>query len=486
MTNMYRTILLVLPALLLAACADDVTPPAEPADTLAGQPVRFTATGLTVTPAGVAQTKADGTETDFPAEGSTITVYMTGNGESQQANYTYSTANGWTSDAPLLWPDTQNEYTFTAISPAGTDAEITLPAEWTAENMPRYEEIRATAEAVTTKAKDNLALTLHHPLVKVQVVSTSGQPVYLTDAPMAGTLDLQGGCDDGITKGTVTLHSADDMIYEGYVLPSKSEFGFLADNVYTVDAALMAGTVVTTCDDTEAALINCRRPGFLREVWPKDNPAKVVITGTLSIVDMATISDHKDYIVNLYVMGGIAEKEVWNYCKKDDVTLLQSVYLAEATSIENNFRYCTELTTVSLPKAKSIGNSAFNGCTKLTSVSLPEAESIGNSAFNGCTKLTSVSLPEAESIEMRAFETCSKLTSICLSKDASIEASAFHNCDKLTTLFLSNCTDTEFDASKYNNNPNYGNHTWQTIHYGYQGTGDYLDPANYNYTYPTN
>ena len=40
MTNMYRTILLVLPALLLAACADDVTPPAEPADTLAGQPVR--------------------------------------------------------------------------------------------------------------------------------------------------------------------------------------------------------------------------------------------------------------------------------------------------------------------------------------------------------------------------------------------------------------------------------------------------------------
>ena len=167
---------------------------------------------------------------------------------------------------PLLWPDTQNEYTFTAISPAGTDAEITLPAEWTAENMPRYEEIRATAEAVTTKAKDNLALTLHHPLVKVQVVSTSGQPVYLTDAPMAGTLDLQGGCDDGITKGTVTLHSADDMIYEGYVLPSKSEFGFLADNVYTVDTKLEAGTVVTTCDDTEAALINCRKPGELADV----------------------------------------------------------------------------------------------------------------------------------------------------------------------------------------------------------------------------
>ena len=97
MTNMYKTILLALPALLLllAACADDVTPPAaEPADTLVGQPVRFTATGLTVTPAGVVQTKAD-------ADFSTITVYMTDtDGNTWQADYTYNETKGWTSTAP--------------------------------------------------------------------------------------------------------------------------------------------------------------------------------------------------------------------------------------------------------------------------------------------------------------------------------------------------------------------------------------------------
>ena len=102
MTNMYRTILLALPALLLllAACADDVTPPAaEPADTLVGQPVRFTATGLTVTPAGVTQTKAD-------ADFSTITVYMTdAEGNTWQADYTYNETNStWEADGtpPVL------------------------------------------------------------------------------------------------------------------------------------------------------------------------------------------------------------------------------------------------------------------------------------------------------------------------------------------------------------------------------------------------
>ena len=499
MTNMYKTILLVLPALLLlAACADDVTPPAEPADTLAGQPVRFTATGLTVTAAGVAQTKADGTETDFPAEGSTITVYMTGNGESQQANYTYSTANGWTSDAPLLWPDTKNEYTFTAISPAGTDPEITLPAEWTAENMPRYEALRTTKEAVTTQAKGSLSLTLRHALVKVQVVSISGQPVYLTDAPMAGILDLQGGCED-ITKGTVTLYTADNMIYEGYVLPSASEFGFLADNVYTVDTELEAGTVVTTCDKTEA-LITCPEPGKLKDVWPNPTPEKVLITGTLNDDDLKTINNHKGEIVNLYVMGGKTEDAGWNTLNMGyGATRLESVYLAEATSIgDNAFYNCSALKSISLPKATNIGTSAFNGCTQLTSVNLPKAESIGETAFLRCSGLTTVSLPQAKYIESSAFTGCTGLTTISLPKAESIGGNAFQSCElesiclptgakinevafitnaKLRTLFLCDYyPETEFDEETYEE---YGNHGWTTIYYGYKGSGDYLDENNY-------
>lgn len=501
MTNMYRTILLVLPALLLlAACADDVTPPAEPADTLAGQPVRFTATGLTVTPAGVTQTKVDGTETDFPAEGSTITVYMTGNGGTQQANYTYSTANGWTSTAPLLWPDTQHEYTFTAISPADTDTEITLPTAWTADNIAaeEYNDLRTTYGEHKTKAKSSLSLTLRHALVKVQVVSISGQQVYLTDAPTMGTLNLTGGCED-ITKGTVTLYTADDMIYEGYVLPSASEFGLLADNVYTVDTKLEAGTVVTTYDKTEA-LITCPEPGKLKDVWPEGNPQKVVITGTLNDDDLKTIKNHKGEIVNLYVMGGKTEDADWNTLNMGhEATRLESVYLAEATFIgDNAFSNCSALKSISLPKATNIGTSAFNGCTQLTSVNLPKAESIGetaflrcsglttvslpqakyieSSAFTSCTQLTTVTLPKAESIGGNAFPGCNQLSSICLSTGAKIDNTAFTANPKLRTLFLSDYyPETEFDEETYEE---YGNHGWTTIYYGYTG-GDYLDEKNY-------
>ena len=537
MTHMYRTILLALPALLLlAACADDVTTPADPADTLAGQPVRFTATGLAVTPADAPRTRAT-QETDFPAEGSTMTVYMTGDGNTWQADYTY-TSDGWTSDAPLLWPDTQNEYTFTAISPNGTDPEITLPTEWTAETLAEHEEIRATATEVNTKAKQSLALPLRHALVKVQVISISGQPVTVKD----GETFMQ-------------LYSADETTYEGYLTPASGTegFQFISDNVYTVGTALVAGTVVTTCDLAGGTVIACPRQGRLSEVWT-GNPQKVVITGTLDDTDMRTINGHKDEITHLYVMGGSINGNDWKSLNMSGATQLESVYLAEATSIGDfafqncsaltsvslpqaesigidAFLQCSELTSVSLPKATSIGEMAFQNCSALTSVclpkattigdiafeqcsalesiSLPEATSIGNNAFQLCEQLTSVSLPEATSIGNYAFASCSQLasvslpkatsigdnafyycgalTSVSLPKNANIENNAFEACYKLTTLFLSNCPETEFDATEYNNNPNYGNHGWTTIHYGYIGTdGDYLKESNYAYHWPNN
>lgn len=202
------------------------------------------------------QTKADGTaEPDFPAEGSTITVYMTGNGENQQADYTYTSGN-WTSDAPLLWPDTKNEYTFTAISPAGTNPEITLPAEWTAENLKEYEAIRATYEAEPTKpTKDPISLTLRHALVKVVVQSPSSF-VYLTEAPYAGDINLQNGTVSSLATTFIKLLKGDNDTHTGYILPPAASFQVLTeDNIYEVsntikdesgnDKNISAGTSVT-------------------------------------------------------------------------------------------------------------------------------------------------------------------------------------------------------------------------------------------------
>ena len=253
MTNMYRTILLVLPALLLlAACADDVTTPAEPADTLAGQPVRFTATGLAITPAGVTQTKAD-------ADFTTMTVYMTDtDGNTWQADYTYNETNStWKAEGtPLYWPASTGNYTFTAISPAGTSTHITLPVEWTEEDMTKWEKVRATYEAEQVSPSTSpISLTLRHALVKV-VVQSPYSFVYLTEAPYAGDINLQNGNTSGLATIFIKLLKGDNNTHTGYILPPAASFQVLTeDNIYEVsntikddsgnDKTISAGTSVT-------------------------------------------------------------------------------------------------------------------------------------------------------------------------------------------------------------------------------------------------
>lgn len=463
MTNMYRTILLVLPALLLAACADDVTPPAEPADTLAGQPVRFTATGLTVTPAGMVQTKADAALED-------MTVYMTDtDGNTWQANYKNTNGTWQAEGEPLYWPTSTDQYTFTAISPADTDPHIILPTEWTETNLKEYEAIRATYEAEPTKpTKDPVSLTLRPALTKVQVVSTSGQPVSLIDAPMAGTLDLKGSVS--ATTGLMTLYSPDNIVSEGYVLPAGEGFGFLSDNVYKVDTEPEAGTILTICDDEEVAIINCAEPGKLAKVWPADNPAKVVITGIIDNDDMDEIEKHRDMITHLYVTASI-NKGKW----------YEGLWTADMSEDSDN---PSPLQLVCLTQAIEIGDGAFSFCPLLTTVSLPKATKIGNSAFASCDNLHTLSLPKAEQIKCAAFQDSDNLTSICLPTGVQIlyNQSSFDSISPLlTTLFLSNCTEEDFNEETYKN---YCGITWQTIHYGYKGSGDYLNPDNYSGHWP--
>jgi len=453
MTNMYRTILLALPALLLlAACADDVTPTAEPADTLAGQPVRFTATGLT-------QTKAD-------ADFTTMTVYMTDtDGNTWQADYTYNETNStWQADdEPLYWPTSTDRYTFTAISPAGTDPHITLPATWTEADLTKHEAIRATYEAGTvTPSMSPVSLTLRPALTKVQVVSISGQPVSLIDAPMAGTLDLEGGCEE-TTTGLMTLYSPDNIVSEGYVLPAGKGFGFLSNNVYKVEQKPEAGTILTICDDEEVKIINCAEAGKLSEVWPTDSPAKVLITGTINDDDMDEIEKHKDVITHLYVTASI-NKGKW----------YEGQWFADMSGNSEN---PSPLQLVCLTQATEIGDGAFSYCP-FTTVSLPEATDIRSNAFASCYDLETVSLPKAEQIESAAFQNSDNLTSICLPKGVQIYNNGyFQNISPLlTNLFLSNCTEEDFKEDTYKN---YLGINWQTIHYGYKGTGDYLDENNY-------
>ena len=422
-----------------------------------------------------------------------MTVYLLADDGTliQQADYTYSTTTGWTSTAPLRWPASTGTYRFTAISPAamadactdGTTLPLTLPAEWTAADLATYAQLRTTSDATqTAPTTDGVTLNLHHPLAKIQVISTSSAPVYLTDAPATGTITLDGNpTADPTTAGLVQLATSTDdpLTYQGYVLPTTaSTIGILADKLLTLTlpaGGLLAGTSLTTTSATDVTIISCTTPGTLASVWPADNPKKVLITGTLKAEDMSTLKSHKE-ITHLYITANVEDNTDWEDLGFSDSSSITEIYLAQANTIGSSaFLYCSSLHSVNLPQATNIGSGAFFACTSLTSVNLPKATNIGSHAFWDCTALANVNLPQATSIGLNAFLNCTSLTSICLPTGVEFGSSLFSGCSNLTTLYL-NCPEEEFDATTYHN---YGEHTWQHIYYGYRGTGDYLAPASY-------
>ncbi len=468
MTHTPRTLSLVAALLLtLAACNDDLTQTTAttPGGDLAGQPVQFSTTALSVTPAGSPQTRAAEPETDFPAEGTTMTVYLLADDGTpiQQADYTYSATGGWTSTAPLRWPASTGTYRFTAISPAamsgactdGTTLPLTLPTEWTAADLATYAQLRTTSAATETEpTTTGVTLSLHHPLAKIQVISTSSAPVYLTDAPATGTVTLDGTttAPAPTTAGLVQLATSTDdpLTYQGYVLPTTTAFGILADKLLNLTlpaGGLQAGTSLTTTSATDVTIISCTTPGTLADVWPADNPEKVLITGTLNADDITTLNSHKNEITHLYVTANAENDTDWEELDLNNSSSITKMYLAQATGITTiAFFDCTSLTSVSLPKATDIKTNAFFSCTALASVSLPQATNIGSGAFSGCTALASVSLPKATDIGSSAFFDCTALASVSLPKATYIGSNAFFDCTALASVSLPKATNIGFSA----------------------------------------
>ena len=249
-----------------------------------------------------------------------MTVYLLADDGTliQQADYTYSTTTGWTSTAPLRWPASTGTYRFTAISPAamadactdGTTLPLTLPTEWTAADLATYAQLRTTSTATqTAPTTDGVTLNLHHPLAKIQVISTSSAPVYLTDAPATGTVTLDGNpTADPTTASTI---------------------GILSDKLLTLTlpaGGLQAGTSLTTTSATDVTIISCTTPGSLASVWPEATPDKVLITGTLNGDDMSTLNSHKNEITHLYVTANAEDYTDWEELGFSDSNITE-IYL---------------------------------------------------------------------------------------------------------------------------------------------------------------
>lgn len=473
-----------------ASCTDDLDRQADNTSApsgngLAGQPVRIGATALTLGEGP--QTRA--AETDFPAKDATMTVYMfdANNSLIDHADYTYN-GTAWQATPPeeeLRWPTATGSYRFTAISPAnmatdctdGTTLPVTLPTKWTAEELEKWEGLRVTyTNTSVTPSADGITLSLRHPLTQIQVISTTSVPAYLTDATTTGTLSLTGG-DVTDTTGTaplVTMYTTDNIAYNALVLPTPDATpSFITDKMYTIGAEVVKAGKRVTVSEENSAIINCTA-GQLESLWPEGSPKKVLITGTLNTTDIETLKSHKSGITHLNVMATAEDPDSWSELIFASSYDLREIYLAEATCIGKNAFKNTAVTKVNAPKATSIGEDAFLS-SRLNSINVPQVTTIRSGAFSGA-QMKAISLPMATQIASSAFVMCESLASICLPTNVQFEGSSFTSCRKLTTLYLSDCTAEDFNEDTYKN---YGGVTWTTIHYGYKGTGDYLDPANY-------
>ena len=116
---------------------------------------------------------------------------------------------------------------------------------------------------------------------------------------------------------------------------------------------------------------------------------------------------------------------------------IKSATLPKLKKVSDNlFRDCTNIQTVKLGSAGSIGKYSFANCTKLKTVTgISKVKKIDNAAFGGCKNLTKLSTSnKLNYIGYQSFFNCQKLTgSINFSNVTYIDAEAFFNCKSLSS-----------------------------------------------------
>lgn len=97
----------------------------------------------------------------------------------------------------------------------------------------------------------------------------------------------------------------------------------------------------------------------------------------------------------------------------DNVETVEGDAFAQFDLVSNGMQYSYEgpaIVTISLPKAKVVGDYAFYGCMELASVSLPCVKEIGEGAFEFCEKLQSITFgDDYHVINDGVFYGCSSL-----------------------------------------------------------------------------
>jgi len=102
---------------------------------------------------------------------------------------------------------------------------------------------------------------------------------------------------------------------------------------------------------------------------------------------------------------------------------------------DRSFASCKSLISVDLPNLEIMGD-AFYRCGNLTTVNIPKVKTIHRYAFSACSSLTSINMQNVTAVEFTAFSRCNSLVSINLPKAIRIRELAFENCHSLETVSL--------------------------------------------------
>ena len=106
------------------------------------------------------------------------------------------------------------------------------------------------------------------------------------------------------------------------------------------------------------------------------------------------------------------------------------------TVVGNACSYCKTLTSVNLPNASDVGDSAFSGCAALVSVRLDSVTQLTNRVFSSCTSLTDVYVPLLEKMYNYTFYNDTALKKLDLPNLKSLGTYALSGCTALRTLIL--------------------------------------------------
>lgn len=167
------------------------------------------------------------------------------------------------------------------------------------------------------------------------------------------------------------------------------------------------------------------------------------ISGDISEYSNSTATNIATYAfagLNISSISMPAVKSIGDYAFVD-CTSLTSVNFPSCTSIgASAFANCSNLTYISFPACTFINGGAFVSCSNLISANFPMCSVVNNGAFSYCRALSTISLPLILSAPQYLFYGCYSLSSVNLLSCKNIQYGAFQNCSTLSLISLPNCS----------------------------------------------